>query len=99
MRNEKLFPRRNEAAKVTVRSCIKQGILGKFLKEHASEVENMLLTEWDWDVAKKVWKEEAKEEGVEEGIENALALIQQGYTPEQVKAMLSRKKDETQQKD
>jgi flagellar biosynthesis/type III secretory pathway protein FliH len=56
------------------------------------------LSEWDWDVAKKVWKEEAKEEGVEEGlemgVEKTLSLMRQGYTAEQIETMLSRKKDD-----
>jgi len=33
----------------------------------------MLLTEWDWDTAKKVWQEEAREERDEEIARNALA--------------------------
>jgi hypothetical protein len=91
--NGKTLPR-EEAAKLTIRSCIKQGILIKFLKEHASEVQNMLLAEWDWDAAKQVWQEEAKEKGLDMGIEKTLSLIRQGYTPEQVETML-RKKETT----
>jgi SOS response regulatory protein OraA/RecX len=53
----------------------------------------MLLTEWNWDDAKEVWQEEAREEGREEGREEErktiLDLVRQGYTPEQIEAMLA----------
>jgi predicted transposase YdaD len=38
-----------------------------FLNEHALEVMKMLTKEWDWDVAKTVWKEESRAEGRMEG--------------------------------
>lgn len=37
-----------------------------FLTDNSSEVENMLLTDWNWDEAMEVAKEEAREEGKEE---------------------------------
>jgi hypothetical protein len=59
-------------------------ILKEFLKGNASEVLNMLLTEWNWDDAKTVWKEEGREEGREEGIEKAAEnLLKYGMSPEQ----------------
>jgi hypothetical protein len=55
-----------------------------FFEANASEVVNMLLTEWNWDDAKAVWWEEGREEG-----ENrVLELVKQGYTPEQIEAKL-----------
>jgi hypothetical protein len=46
---------------------------------------NMLLKEWDWDVAKEVWQEEA----MEKERNQILELIDQGYTTEQLKAKLT----------
>ncbi|MCL2260296.1 MAG: hypothetical protein FWC15_02955, partial [Fibromonadales bacterium] len=43
-------------------------ILRDFLQDNASEVRNMLFTEWNWDTAKRVWQEEAMETGIEKGI-------------------------------
>jgi hypothetical protein len=63
-KNHKTMPL-GEAVKAAARSCIKQGILVDFLKTNASEVINMLTAEWDWDVAKEVWQEEAREEAWE----------------------------------
>jgi hypothetical protein len=40
-----------------VRFCITNTVLADFFKEHGSEVENMLLTEWNWDDALQVSKE------------------------------------------
>jgi hypothetical protein len=54
-----------------VRRCVQDGILTDFLEEHGSEVMNMLLKEWDWDVAKEVWQEEAMEDGRKKSLELA----------------------------
>jgi predicted transposase YdaD len=48
--------------------CAKNQILQPFLKNHASEVMNMLTTEFKLEDAIQVWKEEGYEEGVEKGI-------------------------------
>ncbi|MDR3001716.1 MAG: hypothetical protein LBU89_10680, partial [Fibromonadaceae bacterium] len=58
-----------DAIRVAIRDCISRNILVYFLKRHGSEVENMLLTEWNWDDAKSVWQEEARETGWEKGLE------------------------------
>jgi len=50
------------AIKAAIKSCMERGILVYFLEKHASEVLNMLTTEWNWDDAKEVWQEEAREE-------------------------------------
>ncbi|MDR1899788.1 MAG: Rpn family recombination-promoting nuclease/putative transposase [Treponema sp.] len=82
-----------EAMKAAIAYCLERDILSTFLTEHSSEVRNMLLTEWNWDDAKEVWQEEAREEGREEGREEErktiLDLVRQGYTPEQIEAMLA----------
>jgi hypothetical protein len=58
---------RGEAVKKAVIYCRGHDILKEFLEENASEVLNMLITEWDWDDAKEVWQEEAREEGLQKG--------------------------------
>jgi hypothetical protein len=67
--NEATGLERNEAVKQAVNFCVARGILAGFLKEHGSEVENMLLTEWNWDDALQVRWEEGLEEGWDKGIE------------------------------
>jgi SOS response regulatory protein OraA/RecX len=53
----------------------------------------MLLTEWNWDDAKAVWQEEAREEALEEGRQRRdselLALIEEGYSAEQLRSVLT----------
>jgi hypothetical protein len=78
-----------QAIPETIRRCVEQGILADFLEEHGSEVMNMLLNEWDWDMAKEVWQEEAMEKGVEKGQNQILELMRQGYTTEQIEAKLT----------
>ena len=58
---------KEEAIKEVVKYCKKHDILKEFLEIHASEILNMLLTEWNIEDAKEVWHEEAREEGREEG--------------------------------
>jgi len=66
---EREFGSREEAIKEAVKYCQKHDILREFLKLHASEVLNMLYTEWNWDDALAVRFEEGREEGLDEGIE------------------------------
>jgi len=46
---------------------ISNGILGAFLEKQGSEVNSMIMTEFNIDIAKEVWQEEAREDGFEEG--------------------------------
>jgi hypothetical protein len=50
-----------EAVKRTVSWCMNAGILVDYLKRNGSEVENMLLTEWDWEEFARVRAQEAAE--------------------------------------
>ena len=61
-----------EAVEVAIKSCVERNILVYFLKKHASEVLNMLFTEWNLDDAIEVAREEEREE--------ILDLIEKGYT-------------------
>jgi hypothetical protein len=84
---------RDEAIGLAVKDCIAQGILKEFLERHGAEVVNMLFTEWNWDDAFAVQREEGREEGWEEGLERGknmvLELVRQGYSPEQIEAKLN----------
>jgi hypothetical protein len=80
-----------------IKQCIHENILGDFLKTHSTEVINMLFTEWNWDDAKAVWQEEAREDGLEKGFEKGrkkrdgelLALIEKGYSVDQLRGVLT----------
>jgi hypothetical protein len=68
------------AIKAAIASCISKSILVYFLREHGSEVENMLLTGWNMKDALVVAREEGTEDGIEIGREEILSLIKQGYS-------------------
>ena len=103
-KNEQGGASRDEAVKEAVRYCQGKGILKEFLREHGSEVENMLLTEWNWDDALQVrweegWeegREKGREEGIEKGIEKGveedrkwvMSLLEQGMSPEELKRII-----------
>jgi len=55
-----------EAVKEAISWGMNRGILGTFLMEHGSEVSSMLMTEFNIDIAKEVWQEEAREDAYEE---------------------------------
>jgi len=64
-----------DAVPQAVKDCIDEGILADFLKAHASEVVNMLTTEWNIDTAREVWTQEGREEGIDTSVEIVRALI------------------------
>ena len=63
----------HEAIREAVKWGIENGVLAEFLGQHRSEVENMLMTEFNIDIAKEVWQEEAYDEGLAEGHAEGLA--------------------------
>jgi len=75
---------KEDAIKEAVKYCRKHDILKEYLEINASEILNMLLTEWNWDDAKEVWQEEAREEGREQIREIARNLLAKGNAPEYV---------------
>jgi hypothetical protein len=52
-----------------IKYCREHDILKEFLEQNATEVINMLITEWNTEDAKVVWREEGLEEGLEKGQE------------------------------
>lgn len=64
-----------DAVAKAIRHCIAHNIMREYLHQNGSEVENMLLTEWNNEVALEVWKEEALEE-MQEQIEKAEEELQ-----------------------
>jgi len=62
-----------------------------FLERHASEVLNMLFTEWNLDDAIAVAREEAHEDGREAERNEILGLIKKGYTSADIENHFRRK--------
>jgi len=83
---------RREAVKKAVYYCRNHDIMREFLEKNASEVMNMLMTEWNWDDAKQVWQEEAHEKGLQQGREEerekVLSLLRQGLSLEEIEKRL-----------
>jgi hypothetical protein len=78
-----------DALKLAVNWCITHNILEEFLEPHGSEVVNMLTTEWDWDTAFAVCREEGIEEGRELGRqEAAVRFAEMGLSVETIAAGL-----------
>jgi hypothetical protein len=88
------------AMKKAVKLCIEQNILKGFLKSNASEVINMLVTEWNWDDALAVrWEEgrakgqvegraKGRAEGRAKGWEELSQLLKEGKTLDEAMALL-----------
>ena len=61
-----------EAIRKAVEDSIDRNVLKTFLLKHKQEIETMLLTDWDWNVALDVSKEEGFEMGEKKGFEKGL---------------------------
>ena len=86
-----------EAYKHAIQSCINQGILAEYLKKKGSEVVNMLVAEYDYDMDIEVQREEAYQDGEKHGVklgEHKLLKnliekkLSKGYTAEAISEML-----------
>jgi predicted transposase YdaD len=80
---------RGEAIAAAIRQRIDEGVMADYLKTRGSEVENMIFTEFDIDVAKEVWMEEARQDGREAGIEIGEARGEARKALEMVRTMIS----------
>ena len=65
------------AVKNAIKSCIKQNIMAKFLQINGSEVLNMLMTEFDIDVAREAWLEEGEQKGIKIGEQKGIKIGEQ----------------------
>ena len=71
--------------KAAIEAAINTGVLSDYLERKATEVRNMILTEYDYDTDIAVQKEDAYEEGaVQTRIETAKNLLKMGLTLKQV---------------
>ena len=77
---------KDEALKEAIIYCIKNNIMKDFLEEHGSEVVNMLSQEFDIEIAKKVWQEEAEERGIERGVKKGMERAMEKVAEEMIKA-------------
>jgi predicted transposase/invertase (TIGR01784 family) len=66
--------RSKETMEAALRYCVEQGILRGFLKEHGSEVINMLMTRWNDEDAHRVWRQEGLREGIQLGRTEGIQL-------------------------
>jgi len=81
-----------DAIKAAIKTCLNKNILVDFLREHGSEVENMIFGEWNWDDAIAVAKEEAVEETWEEARKERkklFAYLRQGHSLEEAEKRFS----------
>ena len=78
----------HEAVKKAVIYCRNHDILKELLDINASEVVNMLMTEWNWDDALDVRYEEGIEQGIEQGRKDVLKLLDQGLSVDEIKQHL-----------
>jgi ATP-dependent Lon protease len=85
-----------EAIRLAIKTCLSKNILVYFLREHGSEVENMLITEWNTEEAIAVAREEAWEEGVDIGRKmerkELFALWESGVSLAEAKELLRERK-------
>ena len=59
--------------RAAIKYCRDHDILKEFLEQNATEVINMLITEWNTEEAKEVWYEEGLEKGIEIAARNSIA--------------------------
>lgn len=67
---------KKDAYKIAIQECISQGILKEYLQRKGSEVCNMLIADYNYELDMEVQREEAREEAYEELEEK---LIRQNY--------------------
>jgi len=83
----------DESVKSAVKYCIENDVLKKFLKEHGSEVINMLTDDITIEEIVAIRSEEAREEGREEERIYFLELLDQGIPIEEIKQRLKKTAD------
>lgn len=87
------------AIELAVKECIEKNILREYLKRKGSQVRNMLIAEYDYDMDIKVQREEAWEDGNAAGMTaGRVACILEvlgelGTVPEELKNKITSEKD------
>lgn len=78
---------RDEAVIRAIKDCRENGILVEFVQKYGSEAVNMLYTQWNWDDAMAVEREEAYEEGdLNRSRQSVLDLLEDlGEIPEDIR--------------
>ena len=85
-----------ESYKCVIEESLRRGILSDYLSKKGSEVVNMLIAEYDYDMDIKVQREEAFEEGElqgrkegkkEETAKIVMNMYRNGFTIEQIAAV------------
>ena len=84
-KNQKTGLKLEEAVNNAIEYCIKNNILKEYLEAHGAEAFNMIFSEWNWDDALEV----AREEGSEDTRQYVLEMINQGLTIEEIKQRLN----------
>ena len=90
-----------KAMREAVNWCIENDVLRDFLKEHGSEVHNMLLSEFTVEDAVKLAHREGREEGIAQGMERGITkgrtegqrhiieLLERGYSIDEIKQRIT----------
>ncbi|MCR4626168.1 MAG: hypothetical protein K5640_00800, partial [Treponema sp.] len=70
-----------------INEAISRGILADYLTRKGTEVKNMFIGEYDYELDMQVKAEEAREDGIEEGrnekaIEDASEFLKENISPE-----------------
>jgi len=84
-----------DAVKSTITWGLSQDILGTFLTEHGLEVSSMLYTEFNIDIAKEVWQEEAREELLDIIAENNVEIAIKDAEIARLAALVEKLQSET----
>ena len=74
--------------KAAIEAAIGSGVLSDYLERKATEVRNMILTEYDYDTDIAVQREEAYEEGLNKGIAQGISQGAEQKAVETAKKML-----------
>lgn len=80
-----------DAYKNAIEECMKTGILADYLKKKGSEVVNMLIAEYDYDLDVEVQREEAYAAGRQEGIQEGIQEGRQEGQREKLEELIKRK--------
>ena len=94
---------RDTAVTLAVQDSVREGIFADFVREHGTEVQNMLYTQFNMDDALEVRYEEGVEDGIEQGMERGerrllvrqvCGKLQKGEAPEKIAADLLTDREE-----